>query len=156
MPQSLHLFRPLLATVGLCLLLPGLRAETPPTEELRIGKVPLLVEIARTPEQSARGLMYRDSLPADQGMLFIFPEERQARFWMANTTIPLSIAYLDRKGKILEIQNLLPLDETVRLSKATNVFYAIEVNQGWFRLHELKPGDLVEPVRTTWEKLNKN
>ena len=156
MPQSLYLSRAFLAAAGMCLMLAGLQAETLRTAELKIGKTALTVEIARTAEQGARGLMYRDSLPPDQGMLFIFREERQAHFWMANTTIPLSIAYLDRKGTILEIQNLSPLDETVRSSKATNVFYAIEVNQGWFRLHELKPGDLVEPVRATWADFNKN
>jgi uncharacterized membrane protein (UPF0127 family) len=155
MPQSLHLLR-IFLTAALCLVFSGLRAETLPTAELRIGKAALTVEIARTAEQSARGLMHRHSLPANQGMLFIFPEERQAHFWMANTLLPLSIAYLDRKGKILEIQNLVPLDKTIRSSKATNVLYAIEVNQGWFRLNELKPGDLVEPVNTSWEKLNKN
>ena len=65
-------------------------------------------------------------------MLFIFEQPRKASFWMRNTKIPLSIAYIDSAGKILEIKSMNPLDETVVPSSSDQVAYALEVNQGWF------------------------
>ncbi len=109
---------------------------------LRIKGHALTVEIAATQDSRARGLMYRESLDQDRGMLFIYPEERILSFWMRNTTVPLSIAYLDAQGTIVEIRWMRPLDfsSTVSMSK---VRYAIEANEDWFESKGIEPGERV-------------
>ena len=116
------------------------------TAELKISKVPLTAEIADTPQASENGLMFRDSLPADRGMLFILEKPRRAEFWMRNTKIPLSIAYIDSAGKILEIKSMNPLDETVIPSSSDQIAYALEANQGWFAQHGISSGANVEGI----------
>ncbi len=116
------------------------------TTELKISNVPLTVEIADTPEASENGLMFRDSLPANRGMLFIFEQPRKASFWMKNTKIPLSIAYIDSAGKILEIKSMNPLDETVVPSSSDQIAYALEANQGWFAQHGISSGAKVDGI----------
>jgi uncharacterized protein len=116
------------------------------TAELKISNVPLKAEIADTPQASENGLMFRDSLPADQGMLFIFEQPRRASFWMRNTKIPLSIAYIDSAGKILEIKSMNPLDETVVPSSSDQIAYALEANQGWFAQHGISSGAHVDGI----------
>ncbi|MBV8376015.1 MAG: DUF192 domain-containing protein [Verrucomicrobia bacterium] len=114
--------------------------------ELKISKVPLTAEIADTPQAAENGLMFRDSLPENRGMLFIFEQPRKAEFWMRNTRIPLSIAYIDSTGRILEIKSMNPMDETVVPSTSDEVAYALEVNQGWFARHAIAPGAKVEGI----------
>jgi uncharacterized membrane protein (UPF0127 family) len=116
------------------------------TAELKISNVPLTAEIADTPQASENGLMFRDSLPADRGMLFIFEQPRKASFWMRNTKIPLSIAYIDSAGKILEIKSMNPLDETVVPSNSDQIAYALEANQGWFAQHGISSGAIVDGI----------
>jgi len=103
---------------------------------------PLYVELATTPEEWERGLMGRDFLPDSCGMLFIFPYSDVRSFWMKNTTVPLSLAYIDSTFVIREIYDLRPLDETPVFSKA-RIQYAIEVNRGWFEKNGIKVGDTV-------------
>lgn len=138
-------------TAGLLLLVacepetsPGPRA--PDLHQLRINEHRLGAELAITPEEQALGLMYRKELPEDQGMLFVFESLRQASFWMKNTLIPLSIAYLDTEGVILEIYNLTPLSTTPITSRSHKVAYALEMNQGWFQKRNIRPGDRVESL----------
>jgi uncharacterized membrane protein (UPF0127 family) len=114
--------------------------------ELKISNVPITVELADTPQASENGLMFRDSLPEDHGMLFIFDQPRKASFWMRNTKIPLSIAYADSDGKILEIKSMNPLDETVVPSRSDEVDYALEVNQGWFARHGITSGAKINGI----------
>jgi uncharacterized membrane protein (UPF0127 family) len=125
-------------------------AETTPfglrIAELKISNVPLTAEIADTPQASESGLMFRDSLPEDRGMLFIFEQPKKASFWMRNTKIPLSIAYIDSAGKILEIKSMNPLDETVVPSSSDQVAYALEVNQGWFARHRIASGANIDGI----------
>ena len=87
--------------------------------------------------------MNRDSLPEDHGMLFVYPEEQILSFWMRNTRIPLDIAFIDRNGFILEIQQMQPHDDKSHASKQP-AMYALEVRLGWFEDHEVEPGDRVE------------
>jgi uncharacterized protein len=108
--------------------------------QLKILNASLRAEVADTSQASENGLMFRDSLPEDQGMLFVFEQPKTASFWMRNTKIPLSIAYADSTGKILEIESMKPLDETVVPSVSDQVAYALEVNQGWFDRHGIAPG----------------
>lgn len=104
------------------------------------------MEIADTPQASENGLMFRDSLPEDRGMLFLFEQPKRASFWMRNTKIPLSIAYVDSAGTILEIKSMQPLDETVVPSASEQVTYALEVNQGWFARHGISVGAKIEGI----------
>jgi uncharacterized membrane protein (UPF0127 family) len=108
--------------------------------QLKIADSTLFAEVADTPQTSANGLMFRDSLPEDHGMLFVFEKPETASFWMRNTKIPLSIAYIDSAGKILEIEPLKPLDETPVESASSKVAFALEVNEGWFKRNGVSPG----------------
>ena len=106
---------------------------------LQVGGHRLRVEVAATPDARSRGLMYRDSLAEDSGMLFIFPSDREVSFWMKDTSIPLSIAYLRHDGTILEIHDMEPFSlEPVPSGRP--VRYALEVNQGWFERKEVGVG----------------
>jgi uncharacterized protein len=79
-------------------------------------------------------------------MLFVFDHPKSASFWMKNTKIPLSIAYIDSTGKILEIESMKPLDETIVPSASDQVAYALEVNQGWFSRHGIAPGAKIDGI----------
>lgn len=105
-------------------------------------EIALDVEIADEPSEQARGLMFRESLDSDAGMLFVFPDERRRTFWMRDTSIPLSIAYIGADGTIIDIQDLQPLDETPVPSSGP-AKYALEVNQGFFDERGIAVGDTV-------------
>ncbi len=106
-------------------------------------RVPVRVEIADTPAETQRGLMGRTSLAEDAGMLFVFEQEEQLSFWMKNTLIPLSVAFINGERLIVDIQDMQPLDETPHLS-AEPARYALEVNQGFFEERGVMVGDRVE------------
>jgi uncharacterized protein len=106
----------------------------------RTGFVKLTAELADTESKKERGLMFRQSLPENSGMLFIFDPPAQAVFWMKNTRIPLSIAFIDNQGRILEIRSMKPFDETLIWSVSNAVAYALEVNEGWFDRHGIQMG----------------
>ena len=105
-------------------------------------RVEVPVEIAATDAERERGLMGRTALPEDAGMLFVFDQEQQLSFWMKDTLIPLSIAYIDGGGRIVDIQDMQPLDETPHPS-AEPAKYALEVNQGFFNEHGVEVGNKV-------------
>jgi len=105
-------------------------------------KEDLDLEIPSTPEAFSAGLMFRESLGKDSGMLFIFKEAGEKSFHMTNTTIPLDIAFINEDGIIESIKELKPLDETHVFSDA-KVLYAIEVNRGWFTENNVQVGDKV-------------
>jgi uncharacterized protein len=107
------------------------------------GEVEVRVEIADSPAEQARGLMDRTALAEDRGMLFVFPEEEVRSFWMRNTLIPLSVAYIDAEGRIVDIDEMQPLDETQHPSDEP-ARYALEVNQGFFEERGVQVGDTVE------------
>ena len=111
-----------------------------PTTELWVGREVLTVEVARTREQIAKGMMFREGLGEDEGMLFVFPSPREVSFFMRNTTIPLSCAYVDSEGAIREIHKMEPLDETAIPSASDNIQYVLEVRQGWFGRHNVTEG----------------
>ena len=103
---------------------------------------PFTIEIANSDARTQRGLMYRKSMPADHGMLFIFDEPAKLSFWMKNTQIPLDIIFLDKNCKVLEVQARKPLDETGGGPDAP-AQYVIELNVGRAGEIGLKPGDVV-------------
>ncbi len=116
------------------------------TGTLQVGSQSSTVEFASTPEQRQVGLMNRPALAQDAGMLFVFPDDQQRSFWMRNTLIPLSIAYIDAQFKILNIEDMQALDDqTFHLSQGP-ARYALEVNQGWFANNNIKPGDMVSVI----------
>tara|TARA_Y100000310_G_C20505614_1_gene726261 strand:+ start:625 stop:912 length:288 start_codon:yes stop_codon:yes gene_type:complete len=86
--------------------------------------------------------MYREHLDENCGMLFAFPVSGQRSFWMRNTYLPLSIAYLNEGGRILNIEDMVPLDEYGIRSKGSSL-YALEMDKGWFRRYGIRPGDIV-------------
>ena len=110
---------------------------------LRVGGIEIRVEIADDADERQRGLMYRESLEEDQGMLFVYPEQRTLGFWMRNTLIPLDIAYIDREGRIVDIQQMEP-QTTETHDSAAPAMYALEMNQGWFEANGIRVGDLIE------------
>ena len=101
------------------------------------------VEIADDTAEQRRGLMERTELAENAGMLFVFDREEPRSFWMRNTLVPLSIAYIASDGRIVDIQDMQPLDETSHPS-AEPAQYALEVNQGFFAERGIEVGNVVE------------
>lgn len=89
--------------------------------------------------------MYRTFLPPDTGMLFVFDRPGLPCFWMKNTPLPLSIAFIDQRGRIVNIADMQPHDQTSHCPTAP-VLYALEMQQGWFRQKGIKPGTQVAPL----------
>jgi uncharacterized membrane protein (UPF0127 family) len=109
-----------------------------------IGEERLELQVVATPETRAQGLMFYSELPQSAGMLFVFPQDSQQSFWMRNTFIPLSVAFLDAERRILNIEDMQPLDEQTFHNSAGPARYALEVNQGWFAARGIGPGAVVE------------
>ena len=107
------------------------------------------IEVAETEQQRAVGLMHRRSLPEDSGMLFFFFEEHSGGFWMKNTLIPLSIAFIDEEGTIVEILDMEPCESDPCPTYDPGISYlaALEVNQGAFEEWGVEIGDLVTITR---------
>lgn len=101
-----------------------------------------MVELALSPAQRQQGLMHRTELPDGQGMLFVFDRDQILSFWMMNTLVPLSIAYIASDGRIVEIFDMEPLNLNP-VSSSRSVRYALEVPQNWFQRAGLAPGDRV-------------
>jgi len=99
-------------------------------------------EIASTAKERSQGLMFRKKLPDGKGMLFIFERDEIHSFWMKNTYIPLSIAFISSDGRIIDIKDMYPQDENT-VSPSRSVRYALEVPQGWFSRSGVEPGDIV-------------
>src|SRR5579859_2376755 len=102
-----------------------------PVMTLHLGGREVQVEIANKPATRFSGLMYRREMDEDNGMLFVFPDSARRAFWMKNTLIPLSVAYLDEKGVIENILEMPPETEENFLSKGPAKF-VLEMNKGWF------------------------
>jgi hypothetical protein len=100
------------------------------------------VEVARTPEELSRGLMGRKHLGKDEGMLFTFATEDYHGFWMKNTLIPLSIAFIDKQGRVVWITDMKPLTLDSHVPPRP-ILYALEMNKGWFSSNGVKAGDTV-------------
>lgn len=107
---------------------------------IRIGERVVRVQIAALPAEQERGLMHRQALGADEGMLFVFPRPQGMGFWMKNTVIPLDIGYIDPTGELKEIYPLHPRDERTVTSRSRNIQFCLEMNQGWFRQAGVGPG----------------
>ena len=112
------------------------------TTQIKVGPHPLKVEIAQSDSEREKGLMFRRSMGANEGMLFIFAEPAYHSMWMKNTLIPLSVAFVDREGVILNILDMEPQTLDTHMSAGPSI-YAIETNKGWFAQKKIKAGDKV-------------
>ena len=110
-----------------------------PTVTLQAGFYNIVTQVARTPEQRQIGLMFRKEMPAHEGMIFVFDEPATQCFWMRNTLIPLSAAFVADDGTIVNIEDMKPMSDASHCSKAP-VRYVLEMNQGWFAKRALKAG----------------
>lgn len=104
---------------------------TMPVTSLSIGMYRIQTEVAHTDPTRQVGLMFRESMPENHGMVFVFTREARHCMWMRNTLIPLSVAFIDAEGRILNIENMTPLTEDSHCA-AGAARYALEMNQGWF------------------------
>jgi uncharacterized protein len=118
-----------------------------PTVELTAGIHLIRAEVANTSETRARGLMFRKHLGPNEGMLFVFPEAEAVCMWMKNTLIPLSVAFLDVRGKIVSISEMQPQTETSHCAAAPAKF-ALEMSGGWFVAKGIRPGAVLPGVAT--------
>lgn len=109
-----------------------------------MGGGTLSLELAVSRSERARGLMYRRTLARNSGMLFVFPDTARRAFWMKNTFVPLSIAFLDGNLRVVSIHHLKPHDRTP-VGPAIPVMYALEVNRGWFLKHGVRSGMRLRP-----------
>ena len=110
--------------------------------QLTVKGKKIRAEVVQTEEEKARGLMFRESLGKDEGMLFVYGGEEILTFWMKNTPVPLSIAFIDKNGKIVDIQDMEPFSLRAHASTLP-ARYALEMNQGWFKRNGIGVGDVV-------------
>ncbi len=138
-------------TLLLAVLLPFLLSACNGEREIRVqvDNINAWVETALTYEQRSEGLMGRESLERDHGMLFVFPEPQILKFWMLNTPLALDVGFFDAGGKLLNVAQMEP-DGGKRIYRSAGpALYALEMNRGWFRRHGLRPGvrlHLPEPI----------
>lgn len=130
---------PLFSAVILQLAASAVLAAELPTVTLTIGSQKLVAELATKPDQREVGLMNRFSLKPDHGMLFVFERPQPLAFWMRNTYIPLSIAFIAADGRILNIEDMQPQTDDAHWSKGA-ALYALEMKKGWFAERGVVPG----------------
>jgi uncharacterized membrane protein (UPF0127 family) len=120
-------------------------AQPLPEIALTVNGHKLTAEVAHTDPARMQGLMHRRILPEDRGMLFVFPDTARHAMWMMNTYIPLSVAFLDERGAIINIEDMKPQTQDTHPA-AKPAKYALEVNLGWFKRHGIKPGAKIEGI----------
>jgi uncharacterized protein len=120
--------------------------------KLFVGGQELSAAVALQPLERQTGMMWRTNMSEDESMLFPFPVAHRASFYMKNTYVPLSAAYIDPDGVIQEIHDLQPLDESSVPAGSENIQYVLEVKQGWFQRHNIATGTV---VRTQFGELRK-
>ena len=136
-----------LSTALACAVLPAsvLAQYTPapqtdlPRAQLHIGRQKITVQLATTPLQRQIGLMHRATMPTNEGMLFVFDDDHVQCFWMKNTLLPLTAAFVDAQGTIVNLADMQPHSEQSHCSSKP-VRYVLEMRQGWFRQRGFKAG----------------
>ncbi len=134
------LLRAAFSAIFISIAVPGW-AQQPqlPLLELSAGMHRIEAEVAATPESRQTGMMLRTSMPSHRGMLFVFTDSAKHCMWMRNTLLPLSVAFLDEKGRILNVEEMQPKTEDNHCA-AKPARYALEMNLGWFRSRGLGAG----------------
>ena len=118
-------------------------AQSLPAVKMKIGDRTFDLEVAKTSDQQAIGLMKRDSMPENRGMIFVFQDEHMLEFWMKDTRIPLDIMYLDGNGKVVSVSTMRPYDLST-VSSEVPAQYAIELNAGMVKRLGIKTGDVLD------------
>ena len=111
--------------------------------QLKLKNSFLSVEVVKTPSKISKGLMFRDTLQMNSGMLFIFKKNTRRCMWMKNTKIPLSVAFLNSSGMIINIEDMDPFTQIPHCS-IKNAKFALEVNRGWFKRKNIEKNTLVK------------
>ena len=122
------------------------------TMKLYLGPQEITAELAVTLPQITTGMMFRTNMAEMEGMLFVFGRPHQAQFWMRNTLLPLSCAYIDPEGTILELHDMKPLDETGIPARTDQIQYVLEMKQGWFQRNNVNTGAVVRTPRGTLQQ----
>ena len=140
-------FKLLPAVIALQIIL-GFALTSPTTVQFRDSNTSLNVEVAETPDERERGLMYREKLGIENGMLFVFPEEDYRGFWMKNTLIPLDMIFVDAEGRIINIEEAYPEPNTSEENLKTYrsdepAKYVIETNSSFTERRNVEEGDRV-------------
>ena len=125
--------------VAMLLAVPAVTYAQLPRIQLNAGIHVIRAELANTPESRMQGLMFRKTLGTSDGMLFVFDEPERQCMWMRNTYVPLSVAFIDAKGAILNVEDMEPLTENSHCALGPARF-ALEMNKGWFASRGLKAG----------------
>jgi hypothetical protein len=123
-----------------------------PTIKLWIGAEEMITEMALNGIQQQTGMMFRTNMAENEGMIFVFPYPHQASFWMKNTSVPLSAAYIDPEGVILEIHDLEPHNTNSVKATSENIQYVLETPQGWFQRHNIATGAVVKTEKGNLRK----
>jgi uncharacterized protein len=145
MNRSFHLCNKI-AMVALATISAAAIAQSPsqfPIIELTAGIHVIKAEVAATDAQRQQGLMLREKLGQNEGMVFVFEAPAGVCMWMKNTPLPLSVAFIDADGKIINIEDMKPGTTDSHCAKKL-VRYALEMNQGWFKQKNIKPGTVIE------------
>jgi len=114
-----------------------------PVVALNAGMHVIKTEVAASPAEREQGLMFREKMGQNEGMLFVFERPASVCMWMKNTLLSLSVAFMDGQGRIVNIEDMKPQTLDSHCS-AKLVRYALEMNQGWFKQKGIKPGDAIE------------
>lgn len=114
-----------------------------PVVSLTAGIHVIKAEVAAREAERQQGLMHREKMGPNEGMLFLFPAPAGVCMWMKNTLIPLSVAFIDESGKIINIEDMEPHTTDSHCAKKP-VRYALEMNRGWFKQKNIKPGSAIE------------
>ncbi|MBM3348419.1 MAG: DUF192 domain-containing protein [Betaproteobacteria bacterium] len=140
----IHKYLTILAASFLFILTENAAAQGPflPIIELKAGMYRIEAELADTPAARQTGLMYRTFMPTNTGMLFVFPEKAIHCFWMRNTKLPLTIAFIDDDGKIVNLSDMEPETQNNHCPRGP-VRFALEMNQKWFTQRALGPGTVI-------------
>ena len=123
-----------------------------PTVRLFLGAHEMVCEVARSPVEIGTGMMWRTNMVENESMIFVFGDAAPRSFYMRNTLVPLSIAYVDPEGTILEIHDMQPRDETSIPSKSANVQFALETRQGWFTRNNVGVGAMLRTSKGTLQQ----
>ena len=107
---------------------------------IKVGDRTVQMQVAAKAPEVQKGLMFRQAMGEEEGMLFVFTVPQPQSFWMRNTTLPLDIGFFDPAGELKEIYPMYPLDERLVKSRSRNIQFCLEMNQGWFKRNDVKPG----------------
>lgn len=120
-----------------------------PAVKLWVGPAEITAEIATKPREIQTGMMFRTNMLETEGMLFIFSQPHQAGFWMKNCSLPMSCAYLDAQGVILELHDMEPHNTNSIIARTNNVMFVLETPRGWFERHGVRTNMAVQTAQGT-------